>query len=174
MKKQVLALMLFTGVMATSAQVLTGTTSIVSDFENVTLTSNHNKVYNDSTGGGGFTSGNGYFSSQWDTAYGGFWSSGWAVSAVYDSTTAGAANLYGCAAYKGYNNSNKFAICSWYGKLSIKLTDSLLGKTVNGMFICNSTYAYKSIKKGDSFNPAFTAKNKDWFKLTIKNYFAGS
>jgi hypothetical protein len=175
MKKQLLTVMLFAGVMATSAQVLTGTTTIVSDFENVTLTSDHNKVYNDSTGGGGFTSGNGYFPSKWDTAYGGYWSSGWAASAVYDSATAGYTNLYGCAAYKGCNNSNKFAVGFWspYGTLTMKMTDSLLGKTVKGMYICNSTYAYKSIKKGDSFEHAFTAKNKDWFKLTIKNYFSG-
>ena len=173
MKKQLLAIMLFTGVMVVSAQVPTGTTTIVSDFENVTLTSKGHKVYNDSTGGGGFTSGNAYFPSQWDTSYGGYWSSGWAASAIHDSSTAGSANLYGCKAYKGYNNSNNFAVGSAYGNLVMKMTDSLIGKKVVGMYICNSTYAYKSMKKGDSFEPAFTAKNKDWFKLTIKPYFKG-
>ena len=42
------------------------------------------------------------------------------------------------------------------------------------MYICNSTYAYKSMKSGDSFEPKFTAANKDWFKLTIKKYFHGN
>ena len=60
------------------------------------------------------------------------------------------------------------------GNLTIRLTDSLIGKTVMGVYVCNSTYAYKSIKNGDSFgDTAFSAKNKDWFKLTIRNYHGG-
>ncbi|MFI5141719.1 MAG: DUF4465 domain-containing protein, partial [Bacteroidia bacterium] len=129
-------------------------------------------VYNDSTGGGGFTSGNAYFPSQWDTSYGGYWSSGWAASSVLDSTNA-YPNLYGCAAYKGYNNSNKYAVGTTSGSLVMRMTDSLIGKTVTGMYICNSTYAYKSMKNGDAYEHAFTAHNQDWFKLTVKKYYGG-
>ena len=134
MKKQLLTIALFTGVLTTSAQVNTGTTTIVCDFENVTLTSNHQTVYNDSTGGGGFKSGNAFFPSQWDNTYG-IWSSGWACSAVYDSSTAGYTNLYGSAAYKGYNNSAKFAVGTTFGPLTLRMEDSLVGKTVKGMYI---------------------------------------
>jgi hypothetical protein len=169
MKKQLLSIALSIGVIAVSAQS-TPTTQI-SDFENVTLTSNHNTVYNDSTGGGGFTSGNAYFPSQWDPHYD-YWSGGWAASSVRDSTNA-YPNLYGCAAYTGYNSSNKYAVGTTSGSLMMYMTDSLIGKTVTGMYICNSTYAYKSMKKGDSYEPAFTARNKDWFKLTAKKYFGG-
>jgi len=50
----------------------------------------------------------------------------------------------------------------------------LIGKTVSGVYVCNSTYAYKSMKNGDSFgDTAFSSKNKDWFKLTIRNYHGG-
>ena len=170
MKKQLLSIALFAGVLTTTAQVTT--TTQISDFENVVLTSNHNKVYNDSTGGGGFKSGNAYFPSQWDTSYGGYWSSGWAASSVLDSTNA-YPNLYDCAAYKGYNNSSKYAVGSTSSNLIMRMTDSLIGKTVTGMYICNSTYAYKSMKNGDAYEPAFTAHNKDWFKLTVRNYFGG-
>ncbi|MHB8260839.1 MAG: T9SS type A sorting domain-containing protein [Bacteroidia bacterium] len=148
-------------------------TTQISTFESVVLTSNHHTVYNDSTGGGGFTSRNAYFPTQWDTTYK-YWSGGWAASAFYDSSTAGASNLYGCAAYKGYSSSNTFAVGTTAGNLIFKMTDSLIGKTVSGMYVCNSTYAYKSMKYGDSFEPAFTALNKDWFKLTIKKYYGGA
>ena len=179
MKKQLLAIALFAGVLTTKAQVNTGTTTQISDFENVALPNYHSLVYNDSTGGGGFTNGNAYFPCTWDTTYGaayGYWSGGWAASAVYDSTTAGYKNPYGCAAYKGYNSSNKFAVgtMAMSGGLTIRMTDSLIGKTVTGMYICNSTYAYKSMLNGDQFAHKFTAANKDWFKLTVKKYFHGN
>ena len=174
MKKQLLAIALFAGVLTTSAQVNTGTTTIVCDFENVTLTSNHQTVYNDSTGGNGFTSSNAYFPSQWDTAYGGYWSTGWACSAVNDTVTHDYHNLYGCAAYNGYNHSNKYAVGTTAGTLTLRMTDSLIGKTVTGMYICNNTYAYNSIVHGDFLSPAFSGHNKDWFKLTVKKYFHGN
>jgi hypothetical protein len=171
MKKQLLSIALFVGIITATAQ--TPTTQI-STFEDVTnLPNHHNKVYNDSTGGGGFTSHNAYFPTHWDTSFGGYWASGWAASTLYDSITAGYSNLYGCAAYKGYNNSNTFAVGTTAASLIIKLTDSLIGKTVSGFYICNSTYAYKSMKYGDSFEPAFTAHNKDWFKLMIRKYYGG-
>src|ERR1700756_2206973 len=169
MKKQLLSIALFTGVLTMQAQITT--TTQISDFENVILTSNHNTVYNDSTGGGGFKSGNAYFPSQWDSHYD-YWSGGWAASSVLDSTNA-YPNLYGCAAYTGYNGSNKYAVGTTSGSLMMYMTDSLIGKTVTGMYICNSTYAYKSMKNGDSYEPAFTAHNQDWFKLTAKKYFGG-
>ncbi|MEO8761869.1 MAG: DUF4465 domain-containing protein [Bacteroidia bacterium] len=173
MKKQLLAIALFVGILTTSAQVNTGTTTQISDFENVTLTSKHQTVYNDSTGGGGFTSGNASFPSKWDTAYGGLWSSGWACSSVNDTINS-YPNLYGCSANRGYNNSNKYAVGTTSNPLILRMTDTLLGKTVTGMYICNSTYAYTSMKNGDFISPKFSAANKDWFKLTVKKYFHGN
>ena len=173
-RKQLLSIALLTSVLTITAQVNTGTTTIVCDFESVTLTSNHQTVYNDSTGGSGFISGNAYFPSQWDTAYGGYWSTGWACSSVNDTITHGYPNLYGCAAYDGYNHSNKYAVGTTAGTLTLRMTDSLIGKTVSGMYICNNTYAYNSIMHGDYFSSAFSSHNKDWFKLTIKKYFHGN
>ena len=173
MKKQLVSIAMLLGAVTLSAQ--TPTTQI-STFEDVTNLPNfHHKVYNDSTGGGGFISRNAFFPTQWDTSFGGYWASGWAASTYYDTTTAGYPNLYGCAAYKGYANSNTFAVGTTAGNLTIRLTDSLIGKTVTGMYVCNSTYAYKSMKYGDSFgDTAFKASRKDWFKLTVRNYHGGA
>jgi len=158
-------------------------TTFTSDLENLGLTSG--QYYNGSTGGNGFTGSHAFFPTVWDTSWGGFWSAGWAASAVYDSTTGGFANQYGCAAYKGYNNSNTFAVGTTFGNLTIRLTDSLIGKTVNGLYVCNATYAYESMENGDMFARKFgdttgTGCNcaqgtyPDWFKLTVKRYYGGT
>ncbi len=170
MKKLILSIAMFSSALIVSAQTPTTQTSTFEDVTN--LPNYHNKVYNDSTGGGGFISHNAYFPTQWDPINQ-YWAGGWAASKVYNNTTAGYTNLYGCAAYKGYANSNTFAVGTTSEKLIIRLTDSLIGKTVSGLYVCNSTYAYLSMKNGDTFEPAFTASNKDWFKLTIRNYHGG-
>ena len=95
MKKLILSIAMLSSALTVSAQTATTHTCTFEDVTN--LPDFHNKVYNDSTGGGGFTSGNAFFPTQWDTSYGGYWSTGWAASTYYDTTTAGYPNLYGCA-----------------------------------------------------------------------------
>ena len=177
MKKSVVIITLIA-----SAFFAKGQTTFISDIENLGLTSG--QVYNGSTGGNGFQSGHAYFPTLWDTSFGGFWSMGWAASAIHDSSTAGFTNPYGCAAYYGYSNSNAFAVGTTAGSLTIRMTDSLIGKTVSGFYVCNSTWAYKSILNGDGFAKKFgdtTGTNcscaqgtfPDWFKLTVKRYYGG-
>lgn len=168
MKKQLLIVTMFVLLAGAKAQ------TYVSDMESLGLGTG--QVYNGSTGGNGFQSGHAFFKTVWDTSFGGFWSSGWAASAVYDSSTAGFGNQYGCAAYKGYNHSSAFAVGTTGGNLTIRLTDSLMGKTASGFYVCNSTYAYKSMKYGDAFAKKFggaTGNDPDWFKLTVKRYYGG-
>ena len=178
MKKQ-----LFSGISLLISALTSAQTSFVSDFENLGLSSG--QYYDGSSGGGGFQASHAYFPTVWDTSWGGYWAGGWAASAVYDSSTAGPTNKYGCSAYKGYGNSNTFAVASAYSPVNIRLTDSLIGKTVSGFYVCNSTYTYKSIKYGDSFSRAFgdttgtgcgcpQGSYPDWFKLTIKKYYGGT
>ncbi|HWY37542.1 MAG TPA: DUF4465 domain-containing protein, partial [Bacteroidia bacterium] len=179
MKKQLLMIAL-TGC-ATFAQ---SQTTFISDFETVNRPDYHGTVYNDSTNAvGGFKNGHAFFQTQWHNSSSGGYYSGWAASAFHDSSTVGYKNQYGCSAYKGYN-SNGFAVGTTYSNLTIKLTDSLAGKTVHGFYICNATYAYKSMKYGDAFAKKFgdttgthcgcaQGSYPDWFKLTIRNYYGG-
>src|SRR5450631_3525226 len=106
--------------------------TVLSDFENVTLPNQNNHVYNDSLGGNGFISGDAHFPTVWDNTNG-FWSSGWAASNINDSSKAGYSNEYGCAAYKGYNNSNKYAVGTTSMNLSVKLSGASLGNPVSGV-----------------------------------------
>ncbi|MGZ4103439.1 MAG: DUF4465 domain-containing protein [Bacteroidia bacterium] len=170
MKKPLLAIALLCGILTVRSQ------TVLSDFESVTLPNWNNEVYNDSLGGNGFTSGDAHFSTVWDTSFGGFWSSGWAASAHYDSITAGYTNPYGCIARKGYGNSNKFAVGTTSMGLNIALSGISLGNRVQGLYVCNSTWAFTSMRDGDFVGKKFggpTGNDPDWFKLQIKRYSGG-
>lgn len=180
MKKSLLSL-----VMLSAAITLKAQTTFVTDFESMTLPDYNGKVYNDSTNAAGeFKSGHATFPTQWfNSSFGGYYS-GWAASSFHDSSTAGYTNIYGCAAYKGYNNSNVYAIGTTYSALTVRLTDSLIGKTVTGLYICNATYPAKSMLNGDGFAKKFgdttgthcgcpQGSAPDWFKVTIKRYSGG-
>lgn len=171
MTKQLLAIAFFLGALTIRSQTL------LSDFESVILPNWNNEVYNDSLGGDGFNSGDAHFATVWDTSFGGFWSSGWAASAHYDSITAGYTNPYGCIAGKGYNSSNKFAVGTTSLGLNIALSGVSLGNRVQGLYVCNSTWAYTSMRDGDFVGKKFggpTGNDPDWFKLQIRRYYGGT
>ena len=65
--------------------------------------------WNGSDLSGGFIDGQMEFPCVYDTSWGGFWSSGWAVSTMNDDTTAGATNLYGIKTHARIDDS-PFAI----------------------------------------------------------------
>lgn len=175
MKKQLLIVIGMMGLTAFSQ------TSFVTDFESLGVAPG--TYSSTTTSGNGFQAGHAFFGAHYDSNFG-FWSDGWSASAVHDSSTAGFGNANACAAYFGYGGSSTFAVGNTTGYLTLRLTDSLAGKTVSGMYVCNSTYAYKSMKYGDNFAKKFgdtTGTNcgcaqgtyPDWFKLTVKRYYAG-
>lgn len=153
------------------------------DFENLNLP--NDSYWNGSSQplGSGFTSGNVYMPNYYDTAWGGYWASGWAYSNKTDSTTPGYGNMYSARAGSGYNQSSIYAIGQNNAK--IILTGNALGKVVEGLYVTNSTYAYYSMKDGDMFARKFgdttgtgclcpQGSYPDWFKLTIKKYYNGT
>lgn len=111
------------------------------------------------------------FEYKWDTGFS-FWSGGFSYTNKYDSATAGFGNLYGVKPLKGYNNSNTYVIGQDRGVIKLKSPY----KGVEGMYLTNSTYAYKSMKLGDSFAKKFggtSGNDPDFFKITIKGYSGG-
>lgn len=112
------------------------------------------------------------FEHKYDTAFN-FWKGGFAYTNKYDSSTAGYSNLYGVKPYKGYNGSNMYTVGQ--NKGTIKLKSPYKG--VEGMYITNTTYAYKSMLLGDAFAKKFggpSGNDPDWFKITIKGFRNGS
>jgi hypothetical protein len=146
----------------------------VSDLESFAAT---DTFYNGSDNPLGYTfsDGNITLHNYYDTAYGGYWSGGFAISGMKDSVTPGAANLYSAVTATGYNNSSTYAVGT-NGAKAI-LTGNGSGKLMEGLYITNSTYAAISMRDGDSFAKKFggpSGNDPDWFKLDIIGYSAGS
>lgn len=141
----------------------------VSDVENISIPSGSyggTAVSGDSS----FASGNALFTNN----YSGYWAKGWVYSNVKDSTTAGYTNLAGARAGSGYGQSDNYVVGQQNS--SIKLTGSAVGKQVNGMYVCNGTYAALSMRNGDSFAKKFggvSGDDPDYFLLTVKGYKVG-
>lgn len=148
------------------------------DFQNLTLSPS--TYWNGSTGTasvstvGTFTSGNCVFPNSYNGSFGGYWSSGWAYSNMKDSTTAGSGNQYSVRSAVGYSNSTVYSIAQ--GDAKLKFNASAVGKQMAGFYVNNSTYAYLSMKNGDSYAKKFggvSGNDPDWFKLKIQKYFGG-
>lgn len=143
----------------------------VADFESFSLPAD-SFYYNSTTKD--WQTNNAVFQYEWDTNFGGFWSKGFSYTNKNDTANGGFMNLYNCAAGKGYNNSNYYVSAQNNGIIRLKTaTDN----KVDGFYITNSTYAYKSMKNGDAFAKKFggtSGNDPDWFKITIKGFLGGT
>jgi hypothetical protein len=110
---------------------------------------------------------------KWDSSFGGYWSSGWAISQKYDTTLEKSdytKHLYSSSSYKGYNGSNTFAVGSRGAYLALKATEPTVFKTLH---VTNGTYAYNSMALGDNIGKKFggsTGNDEDSFVLVIECY----
>lgn len=140
----------------------------VADFETFTLSPN--TAYT-STTSASFQTSNVSFQYKWDVPFS-FWSGGFSYTNKYDSSTVGFGNLYGVKPLKGYNNSNIYVVGQDKGVINL----SAPSNTVDGFYITNTTYAYKSMKLGDSFAKKFggvSGNDPDFFKVTVRGYKGG-
>jgi hypothetical protein len=121
-----------------------------------------------------FVDGDAEFKSIWNSAWGGYWSSGFAYSNMTDSTTAGSGNLYSARPAIGVNGSSNYVISQNF--TSVKLTGNAEDEILRGVYITNTTYATLSMENGDGFAKKFggvTGNDPDWFMVTIKGYDNG-
>ena len=123
----------------------------------------------------GLSDGLAHFSCYFDTSsYGNYWASGFTYSNWTDSVTSGYLNQYSAKTAKGFDTSHNYAVAfvsnpaTYAYNINLNLKGPAIGKTVSGFEVTNSTYAYNSMKYGDSFDTAFHQGN--WFLLTIKGY----
>jgi hypothetical protein len=150
-----------------SASVINGQT-LTGDFENLGLAAN--SYYKD-TNSTPFIEANMHFMHQWAKGSFAYWSGGFSYSNVHDSATAGFSNLYGVKPLKGFNASSTFAIGQDKGVISMPVPG-----TIEGFFITNTTYAYKSMKNGDSFAKKFggtSGNDPDFLKVIIRGFSGG-
>ena len=114
------------------------------------------------------------FFNAWTIAYGGYWAGGFAFSNVTDTITSGYTNSYSAKPASGALGSANYAIVK--NGSSVNLLDDAANSVMNGIYISNSTYAYNSMRDGDTFGKKFggdSGDDEDWFKLTIKGYNNG-
>ncbi len=93
---------------------------------------------------------------KWDTSWGGYWASGWALSQKYDSTRETSnftKHLYSSIAYKGAEESNTFAVGTSGSYINLNSTDTNVN--IFSLMISNSTFAYNSMKFGDMIAKKF-------------------
>lgn len=130
-----------------------------------------NSYYKDTTGAD-FQTSNAIFRYDWTGGSFPYWSGGTAYTNKADSSNGGYSNLYNCIAYKGYSGSNYYATTQDRAVIVLKTPYNY----VDGFYITNTTYAFKSMKDGDSFAKKFggtTGNDPDWFKLTVRGYMNG-
>jgi hypothetical protein len=116
------------------------------------------------------------FRHRYDTSFGGYWDYGFSYTNHYDSSTTGSTNQHGVRAYKGMGNSTKYAVAQIGTRPPVvKINGSNAG--VSGFYVTNTTYAWKSMMKGDAFAKKFggaSGSDPDYFKLAIFGYRNGS
>lgn len=159
--------------------ILNSNAQTVSDFESFSLTPN--SAYS-STTSAPFQTNTIVFPYKWSTAFS-FWEGGFSYTNKYDSVTAGFTNLYGVRPLKGFNNSATYVVAQDRGIIHLAASQT----TVNGFYITNTTYDYKSMAKGDAFARKFgdttgtgsgttipQGSYPDFFKVIVKGYKNGA
>lgn len=135
----------------------------VATFENIQLEAG--SWWNGSDGSGGFTSGGFNFPNEYNFDWASW--SGFSVSNMKDSLTAGWDNQYSAITAEGVNHSENYAVVYVSDKLNMPLQDPA---QLKGLFITNATYPYLAMKNGDSFSKKFggvDGTDPDFFKLII-------
>lgn len=142
--------------------------TVVSDFENFTLPAD--SFYYSNTGAD-WSATTADFRYKWNSSFS-YWSDGSAYTNKRDTVNA-YPNIYSCRPKFGYNNSNNYVTVQNNAIIALKSPYN----RVDGFYITNTNYAFKSMKNGDSFAKKFggtSGNDPDWFKLTVKGYLNGS
>jgi len=154
---------------------------VVATFEDLTLPGSDTCYINYTASGTdvGFNDGPAHFPCVYDTSStGNYWNYGFAYSNKTDSLTSGLVNQYSARPGIGCDSSNKYAVAYCYNpntyaaSVNVYLTGTAVGKTVEGFYITNNTYAANSMQYGDGFETAFASG--DWFKVNIQGYTGGA
>ncbi len=158
----------------TITSILTGLAFIVNaqtveTFESFTLAPS--SFYKD-TNSVAFTTSNATFRHVWTNGSFAYWSGGFSYTNLKDSSNGNFSNLYNCRALNGYNNSNLYVTGQNNGIIKLNSPNNV----VDGFYFTNTTYAYKSMKFGDSFAKKFggtSGNDPDYFRVIVKGYKNG-
>jgi hypothetical protein len=131
-------------------------------------------------GAGSFRSGGATFLNAYDSEYSSW--DGFAYSTMTDTETAGIENQYSAVAGSGAGGSATYAVAyvsafSPIGPPTIELEDAGdAGVTLSGLWVTNTTYAYRSMRDGDAYSKRFggeTGDDPDFFVLSLRGLSGG-
>jgi hypothetical protein len=140
-------------------------------FEDLSLASE--SYYNGSDGAGGFISGDAWFSNGYNSSWGSW--DGWAYSNMTDTTTPGYTNQFSAITGGGAGGSANYGVAydaGAYGSASpptVSLgasTGDYYNNTIAGAYFTNITYAYLSMRDGDSYVTAFDSGDYQMMTIT--------
>lgn len=140
------------------------------DFEDLTLSPNSYWNGSPNNGANTFTSNGFTFHNSFDNSWGFDVWSGFAYSNMTDTTTPGYTNQYSAITGAGAGGSANYAVSFVDAWANPPRIDVPAGLSLLSADITNTTYAYLSMRDGDSFAKKFggtSGDDPDWFKLTI-------
>ncbi|MFN6358795.1 MAG: DUF4465 domain-containing protein [Bacteroidota bacterium] len=153
------------------------TTLDTADFENLPLVTGSYQNKSNAVLRKSYQSELAFFPSTYTVSeYGDYWSSGFAISSVFDTVTPGYGNLYTSFAGLGADSSIQYAISQNRSRVLIP-TNILPIPHVKGMYVTNTTYAALSMKFGDAFAKKFggpSGNDPDYLLLTVKAFLGGT
>lgn len=176
MKKTITKLAIFLGL--TTALSVNAQTTLTFD----TFTLATDTFYEEHTGAD-WQTGVAKFRYDWTlSTWGDYWSGGSAYTNVADTIDGTYTNLYGAITNSAFSGNNYTTV-----KHNAIVTFSNSTTALDGFYITNTTYAWKTIKKGDSFSRKFgdttgtgsgtsipQGEYPDWFKVSVVGYQDGN
>lgn len=145
---------------------------VIADFENFNIPLD--TFNNGQMASGGFESGGVILSNSYDQTWDAW--SGFSISTMRDTLSAGFTNQYSSIVGGGVNGSDAYATSFVLGQSIIKTNGVSKGGVVNGCYLTNATYTFLSMRDGDMFAKKFggiSGDDPDFFKVIIKKYKNG-
>lgn len=146
---------------------------VLADFENIDVP--EDSYIKDAGPENGFFSGRIFIPNMYtDAGTFDFWN-GWVVSNVRDTVTPGFMNEAASFAGGGFQSEN-YAVAYAPGPARILTSDNQSPLIIEGMYVCNSTYAALSMRDGDAFAKKFggaSGDDPDYLYMSIKKYLDG-
>ncbi len=110
----------------------------------------------------------------WDTAWGGYWAGGWALSNQTDSTREGTDGLYQSITGRAHDGVNYLI---GQNRSQIKTPSTSIEYVLGYVYVTNTSYTYYSMRDGDAFAKKFggvDGNDPDYLILNITGKKQGS
>ena len=124
----------------------------------------------------GFICNGAFFPTYYDSAFGGYWGSGFAYSNMTDSVTSGFLNMYSSKAGSGHLSSNKYAVNYDDGYFLPGQINDTYNFEIQEAYLSNNTFAYNSMRDGDDYAKKFggvSGNDPDFFSVTFDGFLNG-